>query len=506
MDAEPGLVSILPAVVAIALALTTRQVLLSLVGGVFTGAALLHGVVAAPAAAIDLVIATLADKDKLKVVTFTLAMGGLVGVIAASGGTKGIVELVKKRAKTPRSGMLASFAMGLLVFFDDYASTLLVGNTMRPITDSLRISREKLSYIVDSTAAPVASLALISTWIGYEVSVLGDAMKNAGIPGDPYAVFVSGLPSRFYPVFALLFVVFVAVQGRDFGPMRRAEARARKTGAVIREGAQPLVDAALTDEQKSLEDIVPRASIAIVSIVSLVACVLAVLAERGSDASYDALLYGAAAGLVVALAMTVGMRALTIDRTMDAVVRGVRSMALAILVLALAWSVGKVMADLKAGEALARFVGDAVPTWSLPTVTFLLAAGMAFATGTSWGTMAILFPIVVPVLATHQSLETFQGLFLATTSAVLSGAVFGDHCSPISDTTVLSSISCASDHVDHTRTQIPYAMLCGTVAILFGTLPTGLGLSPWPGLVLGVAVLWIALRVLGSPPEDAIDS
>jgi len=506
VESEPSLAGLLPAVVAIVLALVTRQVLLSLVGGVFTGAALLFGLAKAPAGAIDLVVATLADKDKLKVVAFTLAMGGLVGVVAAAGGTKGIVEWVKGRARTPKSGMLATWAMGLVIFFDDYASTLLVGNTMRPITDSLRISREKLSYIVDSTSAPIASLALISTWIGYEVSVLGDAMKAVGLTADPYSIFVAGLPSRFYPIFTLVFVVIVAVTKRDFGPMWQAEHRARTTGAVLREGAQPLVDAALVDEEKALENVAPRASIAIASIGALIACVLAVLAERGADASYDALLYGAAAGLVVAIALAVGMRALSVERTMDAVVRGVRSMALAILVLGLAWSVGKVMSDLKAGEALARVLGDALPAVSLPTVTFVLAGAMAFATGTSWGTMAILFPIVVPVVAAHQGASGFDGLFLATTSAVLSGAVFGDHCSPISDTTVLSSIASASDHVDHTRTQIPYALTAGIVSIVFGTIPTGLGLSPWPCLVVGVLVLIGVHRVLGREVPDTGDA
>lgn len=499
----PGVLSLLPALVAIALALLLRQVLLALLGGVWVGAALLYGgALTAFPRTLDVVIKVAADADKLKVVTFTLLIGALVGVVAQAGGTKGVVELVSRVARTQRSGSLAAWAMGLVVFFDDYASTLLVGNTMRPITDKLRISREKLSYIVDSTAAPIASLAVVSTWIGYEVSVLGEAMKASGLAGeawDPYRIFLAGIPSRFYPIFALAFVAMVAITGRDFGPMWKAERRALREGKVLRDGGAPLMDASVLEEGGALDEQRPRAWIALAAILGLVVAVITGLFVLGPDASYDALLYGSGFGALLSVTLAVASGALSLEGALNAFVRGVRAMALAVLVLVLAWAIGKVMGDLRAGQYVASLLGTALPAWTLPAITFLLAALMALATGTSWGTMAILFPIVVPVVSAHQGAAGFEALLIGTSSAVLAGAVFGDHCSPISDTTVLSSIASAADHVDHTRTQAPYALVCAGASIGIGYVPLGLGLSPWISLPLGLVALWATLRILGRP-------
>lgn len=500
---SPSLASLLPALAAIVLALTTRQVLVSLAGGIWLGAALLHGVWLSLPRSADLLVAVAADADHVKVIVFTLALGGLVGVVAGAGGTAGVVKAVSGFARTPRSASITTWVMGMLVFFDDYASTLLVGNTMRPITDAARVSREKLSFIVDSTAAPIASLALVSSWIGYEVSTMGDALKTAGINQDPYQLFLQGLSSRFYPIFALVFVLMVAWTGRDFGPMRAAERRARHQGKLLRDGAAPLMDAHVLEEAAELNAPPPRAWLAVVSIGALVVGVLASMAVLGADASYDALIYGSMTGVLVALVSATASRALTLDGAMNALARGVRSMTLAILVLVLAWGIGQTMKNLQAGQYVADLVGHSLPAWSLPTITFLLAALMALATGTSWGTMAILFPIVVPVAATHAADPAFATILLGSTSAVLAGAVFGDHCSPISDTTVLSSVASAADLVDHTRTQLPYAALCGAVSVVAGTLPMGLGVPPAVCLLVGVGLLWALLRGLGRTVDAA---
>jgi Na+/H+ antiporter NhaC len=498
-----GIWSLLPAFLAIALALITRQVLPSLLGGVWLGVALLtQSPLDAFPGTLDLVVSVAADKDKLKVIIFTLAMGAMVGVVAAAGGSKGIVHWVSRFANTPRSGALSTWMMGMVVFFDDYASTLLVGSTMRPIADKLKLSREKLSYIVDSTAAPIASIALVSTWIGYEVSTLGDSMKAAGIEGDPYSVFISGIPSRFYPIYALLFVAIVAISRKDFGPMLKAEVRARKTGKLIRDGGKPLMDASLVEDQKKLEETAPRPLLAVIPVISLVALVLICLAILGADASYDALLYASCGSALIAAGLAVGFKALTLTESIDALISGVRAMVLAIFVLVLAWAIGKVMGDLKAGAYVASLIGGAIPAWTLATLTFLLAALMALATGTSWGTMAVLFPIVIPVAAQHMGAPGFEDLLIGVSSAVLAGAVFGDHCSPISDTTVLSSIACSSDHVDHTRTQAPYAIVCGTVAILLGTIPASLGVPAWLLLPVGIAALVGIIHLVGKRADD----
>lgn len=517
--------ALLPALVAILLALTTRQVLLSLFGGVWLGAALIHqGFFAAFPRSLDIIIDITADADKLKIIVFTMLMGGLVGIISNNGGTTGIVEVISKRATSRRSGAVATWAMGMLVFFDDYASSLLIGTTMRPITDRLKISREKLAYIVDSTAAPISSLALISTWIGYEVSVLGDALSASGIDRDPYAVFVAGIPSRFYPIFALLFVLIIGWFGKDFGPMLKAEQRARNDGKLMRDGAEPLMDANLVEETEEMKQAHPRWWMAAVPLVVLVGTVLLVLlvtglgaaardpagfalAQRGgairvlgyilsNAASYDALVY--AGGTSCGVAFVMSMRAMKLRKVIDAWTRGLRAMTLAVVVLCLAWSIGKVMNDLHAGTFVAKLIGSQVPGWALGAITFLLASVMAFATGTAWGTMAILFPIAIPVVAIHTGDPSFEYYLLGTSSAILAGAVFGDHCSPISDTTILSSIASASDHVDHTRTQVPYAVLCGLVALTIGYIPFGLGVPASILILVGVGVLIATVHVVGS--------
>ncbi len=525
-----GLWALLPALLAIILALVTRQVLLSLFGGVWLGAWLLKGsFLGAFPGSLDIVVKVVADGDKIKIISFTLLMGGLVGIISSNGGARGIVAAVAKRATTARSGSIATWVLGMMVFFDDYASSLLIGTTMRPITDKLRISREKLSYLVDSTAAPIASLALISTWIGYEVSVLGDAMAAAGLQRDPYDVFLSGLGSRFYQWFALAFVFIVAAMGRDFGPMLKAETRARTTGKLIADGGAPLMDADFLQEAEATLAAPPRWWLAALPLLTLVGTVLGVLIVTGLDAahadpgayleaqqagltrmlgfimsnaaSYDALVYAGGSSAALALILSVASGAMNVEKGLNAFVQGLKAMILAVVVLSLAWSIGSVMSDLHAGAFVAEIIGASVPQWALSSLTFVLAALMAFATGTSWGTMAILFPIVIPVVALHGGTPLFEATLLGTSSAVLAGAVFGDHCSPISDTTVLSSIACASDHVDHTRTQAPYAILCGIAAIVLGYIPYGLGVPAWILVIVGCAALAGFMRLVGKPTE-----
>lgn len=527
----PGWWSVLPAVCAIGLAVLTREVILALIGGIYVGVLLLgSGPLSGLGAAFDVLINACAEPDHVKILMFTMLMGGLVGVISLNGGTAGLLELMLRFARTPRRASIATWGMGMLVFFDDYASTLLVGNTMRPVTDRLNISREKLAYLVDSTAAPVASLALISTWIGYEVSVLNDAMVGVGLDREGYEVFVSGLPWRFYQFLCLGFVAMIALTNLDFGSMWQAENRARRGGGVLAPGARPLMD----DTGSNLNSDVTkgRYELAVVPIVALLLTTLSViwssglLAARsqpaewalaqsdglfrslgfvlGQSASYDALVYGAGAAVAVAVVLSYCTGAMSLGSTFDALVRGMQAMVMAVLVLVLAWGIGAVMESLQAGPYLSGVLSGALPLWSLPSIAFLMASLIALSTGSSWATMAVLFPIVVPLVLSHGGEGNFESVFLATTSAVLGGAVFGDHCSPISDTTVLSSIACASDHVDHTRTQAPYAIWVAIVSLVFGYLPAGFGWSPWLLLVLSSAFLFLGLRIIGRPVSELV--
>ncbi len=516
----PSVLSLVPAGLAIVVAVASRQVVPALLLGVVVGAGLVEWtVLGAFFGGLDRIVAALADADKAKIVVFTLAMGGMVGAVGASGGAAGLAQLLSRRAKNRRGLGLSTGGLGLLFFFDDYASSLMVGTTMRPVADRLRMSRERLAYLVDSTSAPVASLALVSTWVGYEVGVLQEALTSAGIDRSGYEVFLAGLPARFYPWLALFVVFWTSWTGRDFGPMARAEARAHQ-GAVSAPDAQPLMD--VEAEAVMARDARPRLGAGLAPVAALVCTVVGVLAwtgwqgaepaalaaasERGTwaavghilgeAASYDALVYGSGVGIAVAVLWGASTGGFGLGEGTEAVMRGAKATAPAVMVLLLAWALGGVMEALGAGPYLAGTLAGSLPAWSLPTVVFLVSAGLALATGTSWGTMAIVFPIVTPIVATHAGTPAFEAALIGSTASVLAGAVFGDHCSPISDTTVLSSVACACDHADHVRTQAPYAALVAGAAILFGTLPYGLGWGPWPGLVLGAGALAVSFGLL----------
>ncbi len=543
----PGWLSVVPPLLAIALAVAARQVLVALIAGILVGAFIIHDFnpLAALLRTFDThLVQNLAEPSSAAIIVFTVALGGMIGIISRSGGTRAMVLALSKRARGRRSGMLTAWLMGILIFFDDYANCLLVGTTMRPHADNLRISREKLSFIVDSTAAPVAVLAIVSTWIGYELGQIA----NTGVipPAEAYGAFISSLPYRFYCYFLLAFVLAVALAGRDFGPMLAAERRAVATGRVIREGAQPLMDRELT-EMRIPEDSRLRWWNAGVPVLAVILIVLGGLyadgkikaldrmaeiesavrsgaislpdaeAERASletlrgviskADSYAVLLWASFGGSLVALILALASRALTLPEATDAWVTGCKSMVIAVLILALAWGLGGICRQhLQTGPWVISLVSP--PARLLPLIVFMASCFISFATGTSYGTMAIVFPIAGPMAwaMTGEGSGLDAGLVhsirYATVGAVLTGAVFGDHCSPISDTTVMSSMASASDHLDHVRTQMPYALTCGAAAAL-AYLLTGMGISVWACLPLGIAAVVGILFAIGRRPGAA---
>jgi Na+/H+ antiporter NhaC len=517
LRAIPSWLALLPPIVAIALALILRQVLLALFAGVFVGALLTNGYdpIAAFVRSIDTyAIGAAADSDHASILIFSLMLGGMIGVITRAGGAAGLAATVTKRATNSMRGQLAAWALGLLIFFDDYANSLIVGSSMRPISDRLRVSREKLSFLVDATSAPVASLALVSSWIGVEVGYIGEELDAANVAMDPYVAFLETLPYRFYPWLMLFFVLLIVITRRDFGPMLKAERRARETGEVLRPGARPASDFA-----EALPEVPPRVSVAILPIVATVLVAIggmvvtgraSVLAEGGeptlraifgSANSYHALLWASAVGGVVAIVTAMVTRAMKLDAALDAWTDGLKSMLLACVILVMAWSLGALCKELHTAHVVVSLVGDSMPVGLLGTVVFLVAAAISFATGTSWGTMAILFPLVVPLAVQLAPGDTHA--LLGAISSILAGAVFGDHCSPISDTTIMSSMASSCDHVDHVRTQLPYALLVGTVCIVVCELPTGFGIyPPWVALLLGAITLVAFVTFVGKKVPD----
>lgn len=518
-----GFLSILPPLIAIILALLTRHVILSLFAGVWLGATFLYdnNPIIGFLHIIDRFISpALADPDHAAIIIFSMLLGGMVGVISKNGGTYGIVGLVTKWAKGVRTGQFATWLLGVLIFFDDYANTLIVGHTMRPVTDKLKISREKLAFIVDSTAAPVAGLTL-STWIGYEIGLIADSLSQTGYKGDAFSVFFLSIPYRFYPILAVFFVLLIALAKRDFGPMLTAERRAFTKGELVAPGSHPAEDQ--TDlktvmpakgiKYRWYNGVIPIAVVVIVTFVGLYVTGRNAVLESGEQiegirqiigkaSSSQALFWASLSGCVIAIILSVCQRILTLTQAMDAWFSGIKSMLLAMVILILAWSIGAVTKEMGTAVYLTGLLKNSIhPSW-IPTLTFLIAAATSFATGTSWGTMAILMPLVMPLswtIATSAGLSTVmtENVFLGTVSGVLAGAIFGDHCSPISDTTVMSSMASACDHVDHVKTQLPYAVTVGVVCVLAGSIPTGFGFPPAISLILAAVILTLLLRFIG---------
>ena len=534
----PGPSSLLPPLVAIALALTTRKPILALLAGVIAAGCLMRagaGTLAALnpiAAARDVGLAFWAefsDSDRAHVLGFVIAMLAMVGVITKNGGLGGVMDLVAARAKDARRTQIATWFMGLVIFFDDYANTILCGATMRPLTDRFRVCREKLAYLVDSTAAPVAGISIFSTWVAFEVSQFAPQLPAAGLsPADGYAIFLQTLPYRFYCLFALTLCGMVAFTGRDFGPMLTAERRARTTGEVVRNDGTPMVSNLVTEmppaaavDARAWRALVPLAvflclTFGWVIYTGLVGAHAAGLETSlssrglsnilGAGNSYQALLYGSVAGLLVAVlaSLLAGLR----SGILGAALSSLRATYVAIVILYLAWMIGSACGGLGTATYLTAAVGDVLSAPLLPVLLFAIAGSIAFATGSSWSTMSILLPLVVG-LAYELGIDTSiggVGLVVISIGAVLEGAIFGDHCSPISDTTVLSSTACASDHVDHVRTQMPYALLAMGVAIVCGYLPvTYLGLSPWLCLPAGALALYAFLRLFGQRADTLLE-
>ncbi len=532
-----GWISLLPPLIAIALALVFREVVVSLFLGVWLGALFLAGLdpLQATWRAIDrFVVPALADMDHAAILVFSLLLGGMVGVMSRSGGTRGIVEAVRPLATTPRRAQLATYLSGLAIFFDDYANTLIVGNTFRPITDRLKVSREKLAYIVDSTAAPIAAIVFVSTWVGFEISLIGDGLQAAaaqpGTPPDlaadlrsasPFIVFLHSIPYLFYPILALLTVGLVILLQRDFGPMWKAENRASRGEGLLREGAMPMADTSAA-ELEPPEGTPHRWVNAALPVLTVIVVVLLGLYFDGRAAAeggtlweifgeanpFNALLWGSLAGCVMAIGLALGQRILTLDQAIEGWIGGMRSMMLAAVILILAWSLSDVTQVVGTAPYLTQILGDDVSPNLMPVLVFLTAAVVAFATGTSWGTMAILIPLVIPLMVAMGGAEGFGAgdhytLMLGTISSVLAGAIFGDHCSPISDTTVLSSMASACDHMDHVRTQLPYALLVGIVGMAVGDIPTAYGMHPALSYLLGGTFIFLFLRFVGKYDYDS---
>jgi Na+/H+ antiporter NhaC len=533
ITALPGWFSLIPALMAVTMALLLRNVMIALFVSLITGIWMVYGMTAIGLghAILDAcqvyVINALTEREHMEVVVFCFLIGGMVGIISRNGGTMGIAERITRVVKNRSQTQLSTSFLGLAIFFDDYANSLIVGNTMKKISDTMRISREKLAYIVDCTAAPVSAILFVTTWIGFQVGVINDGLATIGnFDESAYSVFLNSLMYSFYPVLAIVFVLFIAGTGKDFGPMLKAERRAFHTGRVL--SPAMVHDDGPAPEEKDLEAkpgvphrafnaVIPMCVLIGVTMVSIYMTGLA-SPDRADDSlrevignanSFASMMYGSVAGCIVALLMTLGQRLLTVHEITDAWFAGAKAVMLVIFVLTLAWSLSAVNTELHTSDFLISALGDTLNPNVMPLVIFVLAAFMAFATGSSWGVMGIMMPMVVPLawaVLVHNGMTDAEHLhlFYSSVAGVLAGAIWGDHCSPLAESTLLSAMASGCDLIDHVRSQMLYCLVVGGVGMLIGTLPAGFGLPWWLCMLVGALLLWGVVQLFGERAEDPL--
>ena len=566
----PLWLSLIPPLMAIILALLFKEVIIALFVGIWSGSFIASGLqFLSPLSWIKsllnvvekYLINALNDSGHLSVIVFSLLIGGMVAIISKNGGMAGVVKSLSRYAQGPKSSQFITWLLGIAIFFDDYANTLIVGNTMRPVTDKFKVSREKLAYIVDSTAAPVAAVAFITTWIGAELGYISDGIAKIPLAEGQtaYSVFLASLKYSYYPILTLVFILFIIYTNKDYGPMYKAEMRARTTGQVS--GARTEAE-----DEPDMEDLTPVKgapnkwyyavfpvlTVIIMTIIGLlytgfnsmyleiypagngsyawshlwsemdnlfVANRPTLVAKMGkligASDSYIALLWASLSGVIVSLAMTLGGKVMKTIDAMHWMVTGFKTMMPALIILTLAWSLAITTEELHTAEFISNLLEGNISPYLLSAVIFILSALIAFSTGSSWSTMAILYPIAIPTTyavchAAGLGEAISTEILLSVIATVLAASVLGDHCSPISDTTILSSLASDCNHIDHVRTQMPYALTVGAFSITSVTVSVYLGGVWWiNGLIftISLVLLYLILNTFGkvtvAPDKDA---
>jgi len=512
--------SIAPPALAIILAFLTHHVIFSLgvaliIGGLLSTVPAAAGHAGAWAQGFGAVggylARTLTNQTNLLILSFIPPIFTMVEVIMASGGFLGIVRWLLRWIRTTRSAQLATGLMGIVCFIDDYANAIIVGSMMQPITDRFHISREKLAFIVDATSAPVSGLAIVSTWIAYEVGLFADVSQQLGLGKTGYAMFFDALGFRFYCMLMLAFMFGHILLRRDFGPMRAAEQRAQHGKDEPNSGDQQTCVSAVPSG-RAINALLPLGGLVTFHLTGLWidGGGLAKLTGFRSLASADywrgvigsaehsnhMLLSAALFGTALALLCGGLSGSLRASAVPGCVWRGVKRAALPAVVLTLAWSLKTCCDGLGTGQFLTGMLAERIPPHWFPPMLFIVACVVSFATGTSWGTMAILIPTAIPTAFALDG-NTYGQITMISLAAVLDGAIFGDHCSPISDTTILSSTASSCDLLQHVRTQLPYSLTVAAVALLCAYIPSALGIDSFWALGLSIVVLLAILVVLG---------
>lgn len=494
-EAVGSLWSLLPPIAAIGLALITKEVYSSLFIGCLTGAVIyaasastgIEGVFKAVVS--EGLIKNLSDSYNVGILVFLVVLGVIVVLMNKAGGSRAYGEWASKHIKTRVGACISTFLLGVLIFVDDYFNCLTVGSVMRPVSDKHQVSRSKLAYIIDSTAAPICIIAPVSSWAA---AVSGTVEGVNGIQ-----LFINTIPYNLYAILTIIMVVFISLSGVDYGPMRLHEQNAAKGDLFTsRNTVYDSNDNAAKTNGKVIDLIIPVA-------ILIICCVTGMIYSGGffsgetfidafanCDASY-ALSLGSIIALIIAIVYFIARRVLSFRECMEAIPAGFKQMVPAILILTFAWTLKTMTGSLEAGTFVSGIVKSASALQILlPAILFVVALGLAFATGTSWGTFGILIPIVTGIFQSElvgvSDANSVPKMVVICISACLAGAVCGDHCSPISDTTIMASTGAQCDHVNHVSTQLPYALTVAAVCVV-GYILSGFIRNVF--VVLGVSVV-----------------
>ena len=536
-----GLLSLLVPTAAVALAFITREVVSSLFASLIYGHLMLGAVAGFSSESVSSgvgaylvgtldgslrsLIATVCDPESAAVIILCLVLGGLIALINQTGAFRTLAVGIIQRIKSPKHAYLMAEFLGLAVFFDDYANSLIVGPVMRPVTDRLGISREKLAYIVDSTAAPVSSIAIISSWVATEVAAIKTGLAVAGAEESAYNIFLSSIPYNFYNILALVFIFIGSLMMREYGPMLRAEVRARR-GQPLRPGSAWRDEMAAAGEGAKdartwvgvlpiallcafafagfylngyqnalLEGAIPSGAAFTLQTLLVAlgsADTIFIILEASLIASVLALLFGRFSG---SFRFTNGLLAWQ---------QGASGLLPTVMILVIAWSLSGVITQMGAVYYLVDIITLGVPHWLVPSLVFLTCCLISFGIG-SYGCMAIMVPMVIPiaygVIANTPAMGDAWQFLVTCVACVLSGSVFGDHCSPITDTTILSSMGAGCDNIDHAKTQLPYAITIALIATVSGTLLAGLGVRFWFSYPIAILLIIAVFLLVGKNPD-----
>lgn len=534
-----GILTLIPPLVSVVLAFITKNVVISLFLGVLSGCFMLQileynvflAILESFLKLVSLILDSLADPWNAGIILQVLVIGGIINLVSRMGGAKAVAEALARKAKGARSTQIVTWLLGICVFFDDYANALIVGPIMKPVADKMKVSREKLAFVIDATAAPIAGIAIISTWIGLEVGLINDGYAKIGLEADAFSVFLNTIPYRFYNILILIFVVLTAITLREFGPMRKAELRARREEQLledikfskeqieetsVKEGVKLsvwnaiipigtlIISALISFYYSGYSSIMSGDDILLQQLIKQSPLSFTAIRECFGVANASSSLFQAALfSSIVTIILGVCKKIFTISEAIDTWIDGMKGLLITGVILLLAWSLGSVIKEVGTADYLITLLSSSLPKFILPSVIFIFGAVISFSTGTAYGTMSILMPLAIPLAYAIYPDNTYV---VMSTSAVLTGAIFGDHCSPISDTTILSSMGAGCSHIDHVKTQMWYSLFVGLVTILFGYIPIGLGVPIYVALPMAIIVLIALTYFLGKPIEDEVQN